>query len=59
MAHVDSPTNTDGPARKPRRYRLVMSRAEARGARIKRFQLSHMEALSRLEPRAGTARPAR
>jgi hypothetical protein len=57
---LDSP-NT-GLARKPKRYRLVSSRIEAQGARIKRFSLSQMEGLprlERLEPATRTSRPAR
>jgi hypothetical protein len=55
---LDSP-NTAGPAGKPKRYRLVTSRVEAHGARIKRFRLMQMEALSRLEPAPREPRTAR
>jgi hypothetical protein len=40
---------TDGPAPKAERYRLVASRVETHGARIKRFRLAKMDALARLE----------
>jgi hypothetical protein len=48
LARVDSP-GTDGPARKPRRYRLVSERVEAQSARIRRFRLARMEALPPLQ----------
>jgi hypothetical protein len=44
---------------KLKRYRLVTSRKEAHGARIKRLRLAQMDALARLEPRQRTPRPAR
>jgi len=55
---LDSPSQ-DSRARKPKRYRLVSSRAEAHGARIKRLRLAQMEALTRLEPAPRTPRAAR
>jgi hypothetical protein len=50
---------TSRPARALKRYRLVSSRAEQRGARIKRFRLMRMEALATLEPGGRSPRPAR
>jgi len=56
LARLDS-RKTPGPTRKPKRYRLVSSRIESQGARVKRFRLMQMEALARLEPAARTTSP--
>jgi hypothetical protein len=40
---------TDGPSRKPRRYRLVAGRFEAQSARVRRFRLMQMDPLPRLQ----------
>ena len=42
--------------KKPRKYRLVASRAEVRGVRIKRFRLSPGESLARFDNRAKATR---
>ena len=49
LARLDS-RKTEGTARKPKRYRLVSSRFESQGARIRRLRLMQMEALAHLEP---------
>jgi hypothetical protein len=46
LARLDSRKPTAAADRKPKRYRLVADRVEAHGARIKRFRLAQMEALS-------------
>jgi hypothetical protein len=48
LARLDS-WRTARPAWRPKRYGLVSERAEAAGARIKRFRLARMEALPALE----------
>ena len=42
--------------KKPPKYRLVASRAEVKGVRIKRFRLSPAGALARLDNRAKATR---
>ena len=42
--------------KKPRKYRLVASRAEVKGVRIKRFRLTPADALVRLDNRAKATR---
>jgi len=46
LARVDSRKPSAAPDRKPKRYRLVVDRVEARGARIKRIRLAQMDALA-------------
>ena len=46
LARLDSWKPTAARDRKPKRYRLVVDRVEARGARIKRFRLAQMESLA-------------
>jgi hypothetical protein len=55
---LDSPKPQASP-RKPKRYRLVASRVEAHGARIKRLRLAQLDAIARLEPPARAPRTAR
>ena len=59
LARLDS-RKTPETAAKPKRYRLVSSRIESQSARIRRFRLMQMEALTHLDPAAArTTRPAR
>ena len=46
LARLDSRKPSSDRARKAKRYRLVASRVEAKGMRIKRFRLAQMDALT-------------
>ena len=46
LARLDSRKPSAAPETKPKRYRLVASRMEARGVRVRRFRLAQMDALA-------------
>jgi len=49
LARLDSP-KTEDPVGRPKRYRLVTSRVEDRGIRMRRFRLMQTDPLPRLDP---------
>jgi hypothetical protein len=46
MARLDYRKPSAAADRKPKRYRLVVDRVEAHGARVKRIRLAQMDALT-------------